>query len=456
MPADHQHDLSASARATVARALADAAEFFPELPPTDPPVAKLDPRDARLVMAIHRGVLQRWITLEHLLNLFLSQSSQKLEPTLRAILLSGAAQLLLMDRLPRHAVVDESVQLAKRMVRPGAGGIVNAVLRRLSDLIGPTVRDQPWTPACDRLPVDGGFVMLSRACLPPLDPLDAHLAIVTSHPRKLVQRWIQTFGVEHATQLCLHSVITPPVIVAVEPGFDKTSLGDAAGSLHPHQQPGFFLWNGPHDRMVAFLAGHAQRRVQDPASSLAIGVTESITPPIGTGLILDYCAGRGTKTRQLAAAHPNAQIIAHEPDGDRRSVLGQTFAGNERVTVVSPRDLPAALNLRAVDLLVLDVPCSNSAVLARRPEARYRMDVASLSSVASLQRKIIEEALPLLAPGGHVLYSTCSLEDLENQAQARWIAKHFAGTILHQSTTLPAGQGDSYHDGGYAALIRTV
>ena len=124
-----------TARGIAADALAHAAADFPDLAPAALDTARLDGRDAALALAIHRTALQRWMTIEHLLDRFTKQPCRSLEPGLRGVLLSAGAQLLFMDRLPTHAVVDESVSLARAMVREGAPPLVNAVLRRLASLV---------------------------------------------------------------------------------------------------------------------------------------------------------------------------------------------------------------------------------------------------------------------------------------------------------------------------------
>src|SRR5690606_25577225 len=110
-----------------------AAEHFPNLGAVELNTASLDARDRALALAIHRNVLQRWLTLEHFVNRHARQPLRDMEPAMQAVLLTGAAQLLFMDRLPAHAIVDESVQAARQLVRPKAAGLVNAVLRRVAE-----------------------------------------------------------------------------------------------------------------------------------------------------------------------------------------------------------------------------------------------------------------------------------------------------------------------------------
>src|SRR5690606_20425291 len=136
------------------------------LKPAAPDPAKLDVRDHRLALAIHRTVLHRWMSLEYLLDAVSGRPLHRMEPTMRAVLLAGAAQLLFMERLPTHAVVDESVELAKKLVRPGAGGLTNAVLRKIAALVGARDDATPWTPARDRLPLGDGTLTLTDDLLP--------------------------------------------------------------------------------------------------------------------------------------------------------------------------------------------------------------------------------------------------------------------------------------------------
>lgn len=431
-----------NARGAVVLSLVDAVRRFPDLPAITLDTTGLSPLDAGLATAIHRTTLQRWITLEYLLNRVLSKRLESLEPMVQGVLLSGAAQLVFMDRLPAHAVVDEQVKLARRHVRPGAAGLVNAVLRKVADRVQAVEPDRAWEPACDLLPLGAGCVRLREPVLPAIDRTARHLGVATSHPRFLVNRWIAAFGLERATRYCLHGVESPPVIVAVEEGFDR----EATEQFQPHHQPGYVLWRGDHGALQDFLKQNASRRVQDPASAKPIESTRNLK----VSLALDFCAGLGTKTRQLAAMHPGARIGATDIDDARRSALKRSIGEFTNAQVVGPESQPR----QKLDLLVLDVPCSNTAVLARRPEARYRFDSRALSSLVTLQRQIIRQTAGWVGPGGVILYSTCSLEHEENQAQARWLAGLVKGEIVHEQQEWPAGRVVSYQDGGYHALVR--
>ena len=427
--------MSRSARLAAALALIPVAERFPEVPLVEPDMDGLSGPDAGLATAIHRTALQRWLTLEHLLARHLKQPIRKLAPETRAVLVSGAAQLVFMDRLPAYAVIDEAVGLAKKLDAPRTSGVVNAVLRKVAEMVAERSAE-PWVPAADRVPTVGdggavGSVVLTGSVLPKPDNLLAHLVVATSLPMPLLQRWFKAFGRERATTLALQSLGRPPTFV----------IEDEAATP----------WSGTREELVAFLKADPSRRVQDPASLASVGAIDDLCPTPTT--ILDLCAGRGTKTRQLRQVFPQAHITAHDPDDDRRADL-EVIPG-AGITVAEPE--PG----QRFDLIVLDVPCSNTGVLARRPGARYRATPASLDSVIALQRQIMARALDHLADGGHILYCTCSIDAAENQEQAAWLAEQRPGlSVLKQdlllpraeSADLPAGQS-GYRDGSYHAVV---
>jgi len=432
-----------SGREAAVDALTQQVPRFPaDVQALSPDAADLPPRERGLALALYRTVMQRWLTLEAVLRPHVSQPLTQLEPAMRAILLSGAAQLLFMERLPDFAVVDASVQQAKQRMRLGAGRMVNAALRRVAELVVARREDTPWAPAPDRVPWRGGYIELAEPLLPEPSDLSGHLAAATSHPRALVEAWLAFHGRETAMRLLRHSAVEPPTIVAA-PDADAAD----APHLRAHAEPGFFLWQGEPSALRAFLAETEERRVQDPTAAAPVEQTAGVEP----ALIVDACAGRGTKTRQLAARHPAARILASDPDPQRARSLAEAFAGHERVEVVGPKQLRPFTG--RADLLVLDVPCTNTGVLARRPEARYRYREKSLKSLIRRQQRIIEQHADLLRDDGLLLYSTCSIEPVENAMQVRWAETALSRKTMVSRATLPGGSGRTYHDGGYFAIL---
>lgn len=407
-----------------------------------PDVSELGAADRALAIAIHRTVWERRLTVEYLLDTVTRQPLDAMEPAAQAVLLAGGAQLLFMERLPTYAVINESVELAKALVRPGAGGLVNAVLRRVADMAGERKTDQPWSPAADAIPLASGSLWLNGPLLP--DPSDgvAHLAAATSHPASLVEHWINRFGSGQATAMLLHDLMHPPLIVHVLDG--EAPGGSDASS---HEIEGHFVWESGYERLTEWLGEHVGTIVQDPTAGEPVKATRHLQPR----LIADVCAGRGTKTRQLLVAHPQARVITSDASPERLNELAQQFGGHPRVDVVAPDALSRFH--RQIDLLLLDVPCSNTGVLARRLEARYRFSDASIRELAQLQRQIITDAEPLLSDRGCLLYSTCSVEDEENEQQAAYAAECLKRSTRQQRRALPGGAGATYHDGGFFALL---
>lgn len=432
-------------RLAAAVAAVQLAARFPDLPLIEPETARLSDADARLCTAIHRHSLQRWLTIEAVLQGALRQPVAKLDPVVRGVMVNAGAQLLFMDRLPAYAVIDGAVSLTRKLDRRHATGLVNAALRKIAGFVAGH-DDGPWAPAADALPWPGGagdsmrVVRLARPLLPKPDNLLAHLSVAASLPLPLLQRWFALFGRERATELALQSLASPPTYVV------------------ENETPR--RWEGTHAELVAFLAEAPGRRVQDPASLASVAAAGSVLSEAGLApaRVLDLCAGRGTKSRQLAAVFPDAEIHAWDPDPDRSVDLraAAETIGNLHVLDAAPQS-PGGY-----ELVVLDVPCSNTGVLARRPGARYRATARSRASLVALQREIITAGLAQAAPGGRVLYCTCSIDPEENQEQAQWAGAQVvppgSGAVLvadlvTENTLLPVS-GPTAHDGSYHALLK--
>jgi 16S rRNA (cytosine967-C5)-methyltransferase len=222
--------------------------------------------------------------------------------------------------------------------------------------------------------------------------------------------------------------------------------------FQPHEESGFAVFTGSRGELLALFGANPRARVQDPASAAPVAATAKLQPR----LIIDACAGQGTKTKQLASVHPTARIIATDINQSRRAALGREFAAGGLVQVVEPQEL--AQFTGQADVLVLDVPCSNTGVLARRVEAKYRCNTASITGLVAVQRQIVADSIALLAPGGCLLYATCSIDSAENQQQSDWISRQHDLTVTESRLILPRGlPGEApsrYHDGGFFALLR--
>jgi 16S rRNA (cytosine967-C5)-methyltransferase len=443
------------ARAAAFARLARHAADYPEFAFGDDAPAGLDPRDAALARAIEQSTLRHWRAIVPVLTACVTRRFDDVQPEVRGVLMASAAQLLFHDRLPDHAVVDDAVEWTKERVHPRPAAFVNAVLRKVIGLRGPVLEHGDadgarWRDRRDALPMSDGRVRLLNDALLP-DNQVQRLSAQCSIGRALFEHWTSTKGFEQAVALAVQSLVQPGLTVTGIPAGGIDPATKAPWPMTPHDAAGFMVWDGGHDQLMSALRLHPDARVQDPASARAVDATRHLQPV----RILDACAGRGTKTAQLANAHPRAEIVATDTDGPRRAALRQRFKGHARVKVVGPEQLASFGS--TFDLVLLDVPCSNTGVLCRRVEAKYRFSAKGLAGLVDLQQGIALDHAPLLARDGRMLWSTCSLEHAENRAQAEWLSRRLKLRIESDEALLPTGAPGSpataVRNGSYHALL---
>ncbi|MCA9294479.1 MAG: hypothetical protein KDA20_11770 [Phycisphaerales bacterium] len=458
-------------------AVATQIRKYPDLAFDALDTTALNDRDAAFAHALYDKTIRRWITLRQIVRSQLKHEWDDVHPAARAALLCGCAQLLFMDTVPAHAAVNESVNWADAAVGGRTGALVNAILRGVSRLLEipepppevdpdaplgiepePALKPAPlsnrhviqaWADRLDALPLSDGAALQLADEIWPKDPME-RLAIATSLPLPLLRSWAKHMPMHEVRRLAMHCLVEPPVILNT-----THAQSPLPNTLTPHEAPGHHVMTNPSGGALSALL--QQRRdiwVQDPASSLAIESVVDLKPQ----LIIDACAGLGTKTRQLAATFPEARIIATDIDRVRHKGLVKTFKNHERVDVVP---YPKLTDYAAqADLILLDAPCSNTGVLARRLEARYRWSEARADELISMQRQIVADAVRLLKPGkrsGGILYSTCSLDPNENEEIGAWARKwHGFDTAREHRRSpaaLPGDPATRYTDGSYAILL---
>lgn len=351
---------------------------------------------------------------------------------IRALLLTAGYELLFMDHSEPYAVVDQAVDVARGLGGIRVGGFVNAILRRV---------------AADRK----GW----RARLEEQPP-----GIRWSHPDLLVQRWAARWGVRGLGELCLWNNGRPELVLRVEtrrvgPDDFRARLEAAAVKhrLHPARPEDCLILEqaGPLEELPGYAEGWFA--VQDPSTLLAVDLM-AVQPG---ERVLDACAAPGGKTLALASRmNGQGALLALDVEPNRVRRLAQNIRrmGQDWVEV---RELDltagtAALAGATFDAVLLDVPCTNTGVLRRRPDARWRFDEARLNGALTLQVRLLEAAAPLIKQGGRLVYSTCSLEPEENGLQVRaWLARHPEFILEAEQESLPPA---SQMDGAYAARLR--
>lgn len=352
-----------------------------------PEVDALSAVDRHLTTTLVLGTLRWQLALDAGIREFLSRPDAKLSPEAATALRLGAYQLLHLDRVPAHAVLNDSVELVKQSKERGAAGMVNAVLRKIQS-------SKPGAQSSGaRNPGDGPASV-------------AQIAARWSHPAWMVERWARRYGIEAAAAICRWDQEPAPLTLRiVEPSPAPEGL---------ETEPGAFLTSARR-----LIHGDFSRnpgiRIQDEASQLVAEIAAAAAPQATS--VLDACAAPGGKTAILAERLPAAQItaadISHKRLDTMRRLFPKSLASNLRFEVADA----AALDLQAeCDLILCDVPCSGTGTMARNPEIRFRLTEGDLGRQHSRQLAILRAGLQGLRPGGRLVYSTCSLEPEENEA----------------------------------------
>lgn len=419
-------------------------------------------REAALAHAIYDAVVRRWLTLEAVLAPHCSRPVAELDSTVRAALLAGAAQLLLLDRIPPHAAINEAVNWTRNAGKAKATGLVNAVLRRVAE--GVVRGDEGWpitlegpstehVGKADRLPLAGGRAIQLTGDVFPTETTP-WLVNATGNTSWLVERWTSRLGEAASIEQCLHTLVHPPVIINHAHVNDPV-LPPEGQQLLPHEQEGLSVLAPEGASPREILKGRKDVWVQDATSAGALGVLDGME--LKPALIVDLCAGLGTKTRQLRALFPDARILACDTNAARARGLRRVFSNDERTEVMDIEYVRYEAAGKA-DLVLLDVPCSNSGVLPRRPEARYRLGLEQLDRLVSVQRDLLAQSQAMLAPGGLVVYATCSIDEEENEGLTKWAVASAGFELVREHRVLPAGlpgvSPTGYRDGGYASVLR--
>ena len=339
----------------------------------------LAPLDRNLATEIVMGVLRWRSALDAAVARFSASPPKKLDLEVLTALRMGAYQLRFLTRVPPHAVLNETVELVKHARKRSAAGLVNAILRKLESQVRST----------ESLITQGP------------------LAETFAHPEWLTQRWVAHFGQDVAQKICEYDQRVPTATLRLASEQDEDLLRQEGIEL----APGALLKNarrvvsGDVARTSLFRSGRVA--IQDEGSQLVAAL-------VGEGRrILDCCAAPGGKTAALATRLPEAEIVAAELHPHRARLLRQ-MAPQENVRVIAADVLRLPL-AAAFDRVLADVPCSGTGTLARNPEIKWRLKPEDLRDLQARQIAILNAAMKHVAPGGRLVYSTCSLEPEENE-----------------------------------------
>jgi 16S rRNA (cytosine967-C5)-methyltransferase len=357
-----------------------------------------DDRDKALAAEIAAGV-ERWRNaLDYVIAASAARRTDRIDPEIATILRMSTYQLLYLSRVPAAAVVDDAVDLARRAKKRSAAGFVNAVLRSVSR-----------KRAALELPPRPDDATRREAALD-------YLSVTLSHPRWLVSRWYDRFGFGD-TERWLH-FNNAPARLTLRANRLRVTRAELAARLAGHDirtSPGRYggdalIVDAGHPLALASEGWFA---VQDEASQL---VADLVSAPAG-GRVLDCCASPGGKTTSIAATMGDAGfIVASDVRPRRIELLRRTVAGSgaRSVRIVQADAMRPLPFVAAFDRVLLDVPCSGLGTVRRDPDIRWRRHPGDLAVLAVAQRQMLEHAADCVAPGGRLIYATCSSEPEEN------------------------------------------
>ncbi len=405
----------------------------------------LDRRDRDLAVELARGVERMRLTLDFVAERYVTTGLPK-RPSTRAALRMGIYQLLYLARVPIRAAVHESVELVDK-----ERGFVNAVLRRIAAAIREPDQVDAAKPTELLHGAEGRVLRFERPELPdPIDRPAAYHAIRHGLPAFVVERWARQHGIDAAIATAAASSRPPIVALRVHaPRANRTALAERLATegvtTAPADHDAVLLWTGGGSPFESGAFRDGWFVAQDPTALRAV---EAVGAQPGE-TVIDLCAAPGTKTTFLAAAvAPNGRVLAHDADAGRTGRIVENVARlglRDVVTLVPDKaDLPIA------DRALVDVPCSNTGVLARRPEVRRRLRPETFAGLARIQGELLRFAIAHVRPGGTVVYSTCSIEPEENEAVVAATLGEGC-ELVTQQCTLPV---ERQHDGGYHAVLR--
>lgn len=350
----------------------------------------LDERDKKLCSAIYYGVIERKITLDHIIESFSSHPLNKLDNAVLNILRSGIYQILYMDSVPDNAAVSESVELAKKFAKTSASGMVNAILRN--------------------------FIRQGKQIKFPTDRTQT-ISVKYSAPEELVKSLIVDYGEELAENLFANALEKSPVAIrknnlrcSDEELISLLAKDSAKAEKSTLIEGCYMLDGGDVMALDAFKQGFFH--VQDISSQLCCHALA----PTEKDVVLDICAAPGGKTFTMAELmHGRGEIRAFDLHEKRVKLIrdGAQRLGIENIRAEKGDAMIFNPELQEFTKILCDVPCSGFGVIGKKPEIKYK-SLSDFDNLPDIQYKIADNAVKYLSHGGEMIYSTCTLRKVEN------------------------------------------
>ncbi len=384
----------------------------------------LENHERRFISRLTKGTLERQITLDWMIGRFSSVKVKKMKPVIRAIIRMSVYQLFYMDGVPVSAVCNEAVKLTKKRGFKNLSGFVNGILRNMS-------RDP-------------------KKCQP--DP--ENLSVFYSQPQWLVDEWTARYGKDQTKKISAWFLNPAPVTIRLVKGrisaeeFEAQMAAEGITAVRHSLIPNAYRISGFDylESIDAFIDGCIT--VMDVSSMLAVKAA-AIKPQ---DQIIDVCAAPGGKSLMAAELlEGSGHITARDLTEDKVALIEENIErlGAEHISaMVWDATVKREADKETADIVIADLPCSGLGVIGRKPDIRLRVLPEDLTSLAALQRQILTEVSDYVKPGGHLIYSTCTVSQEENENNVKWFLEHFPfeaesleGVVPTQikSETIPEG-----------------
>lgn len=371
-------------------------------------------KDDHLAQEIANGSARMALTLDYLAQQVTPQKKLDVKLKERALLRTAVYQMCFMDRVPSYAVVDETIKIAHKYCHSTFVKFLNAILRRIAE-------QKPALPTGNS-PVE--------------------LSIRYSYPQFFTEKLLKSYGVEKTPLILEAGNTAAPHMVRLrdsngvqnwelvkQPPFPVALIKETSRIPEIASSPSYYIQNVTPVELMTHLSG----------------------PTLNPHSILDLCASPGGKTLLAYDLYPNAQLFANDVSPKKLETLENNFHKYGIHAQLSCALGEEFKSEQTFDLIILDVPCSNSGVLNKRAEARWRLTPESLLQLEETQLRLLKHALTLLSPEGEIWYLTCSILPDENEALMGKACELFGLTMRSQKTILPNFHG---WDGGYCCKLQ--
>ena len=352
------------------------------------------PKDQALLTEVVYGTTQRKITLDYYINTYV-HSGKKVAPWVRMLLRMSIYQMVVLDRIPAHAVIHEAVEIAKKRSHKGIGSFVNGVLRNVQ---------RKGVPETDYL-----------------TPLEKKISVETSTPQWLVSRWLSMYQEAITTEMCAANMLHKKITVRVQSlkitrdmAMKRLSDDGIQTEKSKFSKDGLIIREGNILRSSLFQEGYMT--VQDQSSMLVAEIMK-----LKNDLsILDCCSAPGGKTTHIAEKMNNTgNIQAYDIQKnkikrirEKAETLGLTNVFAEQADA---RTLQEKHQAESFDRVLVDAPCSGFGVIRTKPDIKYHKKEADIYNLANIQLDILNHVSPLVKKNGNMIYSTCTVDKTENE-----------------------------------------